>query len=372
MIEGVHFVRSVRPGKPIRWYVYAWRGGPCILKAESPTKPKLGRAELQALSAAIEGSKAVRADTLAGLARQWRGSPVDTSTASVEWAALAASTRETWGFQLNQIEDKWGHTPLAVWNDPRMVAEVVAWRDSRSATPRSADIGVTVLGQLLEFARLRAKVRINVTEGIPQIYKAHGRAEIIWTDDDIARFGSARAAKQPVMDGLRLAAVTGFRRADLVGLLWAEVGEHAIVRTARKKSRGQRRRAVVPITAEAEALLGELRSRKRAAGVDHVLVTSAGRAWASPASFTASFNAARDEAGIIQPGDPSVGLPDRKKHLHDLRGTFVTKLCRAGLTNNEIADIVAWSPANVASIRKTYVDDAAIVVALSERIRRAG
>jgi hypothetical protein len=71
-----------------------------------------------------------------------------------------------------------------------------------------------------------------------------------------------------------------------------------------------------------------------------------------PASFTAAQG---DEA-------------DRPKHLHDLRGTFVTALCRAGLTDDEIANIVAWSPQNVAEIRRTYVDDAAVVVALSRRI----
>jgi hypothetical protein len=46
----------------------------------------------------------------------------------------------------------------------------------------------------------------------------------------------------------------------------------------------------------------------------------------------------------------------------------VTALCRAGLTDDEIANIVAWSPQNVAEIRRTYVDDAAVVVALSRRI----
>jgi hypothetical protein len=46
-------------------------------------------------------------------------------------------------------------------------------------------------------------------------------------------------------------------------------------------------------------------------------------------------------------------------------------LCRAGLTDEEIANITAWSPGNVARIRRTYVDDAAVVVALSRRINAA-
>ena len=65
------------------------------------------------------------------------------------------------------------------------------------------------------------------------------------------------------------------------------------------------------------------------------------------------------------------GIPDRAKHLHDTRGTFITRLCRTDLTDVEIANIVAWSPENVARVRRIYVDDAAVVVALSERINRA-
>ena len=62
---------------------------------------------------------------------------------------------------------------------------------------------------------------------------------------------------------------------------------------------------------------------------------------------------------------------ERAKHLHDVRGTFLAHLCRAELTDEDIANVAAWSPATVARIRRTYVDDAATVVALSERIRRA-
>jgi hypothetical protein len=49
----------------------------------------------------------------------------------------------------------------------------------------------------------------------------------------------------------------------------------------------------------------------------------------------------------------------------------VTKLCRTDLTDEEIARIVAWSPQNVGRIRREYVEDAAVVVSLSERISRS-
>src|SRR5215207_3090614 len=102
MIDGVHFVRRKRPGKPLTWYVYAWRGGPCIMRAENPSKPKLTGQALQALIEAREELQ-ISKETLSGLARDWR-------YRSPEWAALASSTQKTWGSQLSAIEDKWGTT----------------------------------------------------------------------------------------------------------------------------------------------------------------------------------------------------------------------------------------------------------------------
>lgn len=299
MIDGLHFVKSRKPGKPLRWYVYAWRGGPCVMRVESPTKPKLTKEALQALSLAHDDAKQVKRDTLEGLSRQWR-SPDPKKPSSPEWEGLSSGTKKTWGSQLNAIEKKWGQTPLVLWNDPRMVAKVVAWRDSRAATPRAADIGITVLRALLDFGRLRGSVTINVANDIPTLYRSGSRAEIIWTEDDIARFtAKAIELERPqLVDGLRLAALTGLRRQDLVTLTWAQVQEFALVKKALKSSRRKRRFATMPRIPQLDALLEELRSRFRQEGVDTVLVNSFGRPWSGD-GFGGSFNRVRDEAAIV-------------------------------------------------------------------------
>ena len=373
MIEGLHFVRYSRPDGPATWYVYAWRGGPRIMTARGDKKPNLDQEALRKLSDALDAARPRPGDSLDGLITMWRGGGTGSSNGSPEWNALEPTTRDTWGRALDLIEARWGKTPLAVWNDARMVAKVVEWRDSRASTPRAADVGVTVLSRLLEFGRLRAKVTVNVAAGIPSLYHGADRAEIIWLPEDMDAFmlAALQRGRPEVIDALWLAALTGMRRADLAGLTFAETSSAAIVRKARKKSRGKRRRAVIPVLPETELLLEELRDRERESGVDTVLVNSKGRPW-TPGSLTQAFNEVRDLAndarGIVH--DDGDG-EHRAKHLHDVRGTFVTTLCRAGLTDREIADIVAWSPQNVAVIRRTYVDDAAVVVALSERIRKA-
>lgn len=350
MIKGLHFVRVRRTGKPVAWYVYAYRSGPQILKHVGPTKPTLTRADVEKLLAALPDGDT---NTLGHMIRQFRKAP--------EWTGLEATTLKTWGGQLDLIEGKWGKTPLAFWNDPRMVAKVMDWRDSRASTPRPADIGITVLSRLLEWGRLRAKVRINVAANIPTLYKGGERAEIIWTDDDAAAFRAH--ADEPLQDVLDLAMCTGLRRRDLAELKLDEIGDHAIVRVAQKKSRGKRRRAVIPLTPQSREVIERLRARPRAEGVDTLLVTTKGKPWHMD-TLSRAFGEARDKANIRH-------MDGREKHLHDCRGTFVTHLCRAGLTDKEIADVVAWSPENVSSVRRHYVDDASVVVALAERIANA-
>lgn len=374
-VAGVHFVPIRRKGKPTRWYVYAWRGGPRIMTATGESKPRLGPAELAAIARhGAELTAPKDEGLLSGLSRRWRG--LLPAQASPEWKGLSEGTRTLWGYHLDAIEAKWGETPLAVWDDVRMVGKVIEWRDSRADSPRSADIGVQVLAELLAFGKLRAMLRINVAADVPAIYEQADRAEIVWTDDDLEAFcWSAIALDRPEMiDVIWLACLTGMRRADLAAVTWDEVSDHAIVRTALKKSKGRRRRAVVPLLRESRELLDELRGRPRNTGVRNVLVTKSGGAW-NAASLTARFyevrNAANGGRGIVHAGNAEIGEPDRAKHLHDCRGTFTTKLCRTDLTNEEMARILAWSPQNVERIRRTYVDDAAVVVALADRIRKA-
>ena len=363
MIAGVHYIRKPRKDGPPCWYVYAYRGGPQIARRIGWHRPTLSVAELRELIAASKPVTIEPEPNLRLLIRAWR-------PASPDWASLATTTQKTWGSALDRIEEKWGNTPLTVWADPRMTAKVVAWRDSRADTPRGADIGVTVLRALLEFGRLRGQVPINVAARIPKLYKLGARAEIIWSDHDIDRFVQAadELGLPHIADGVKLAALTGLRRADLVSLTWDEILTHAIKKKAAKISKGKRRFAVIPRIPELDTHLEHLSRRMRKPGVNNVLVNSRGMPWSGD-GFGTSFNRVRDHAGIVHV-DQETGKT-AAMHIHDLRGTFCTKLLRAGLTNEEVAEIMGWAPDQVAGIRRSYVDQSAIVRAIGERIRGA-
>ena len=122
----------------------------------------------------------------------------------------------------------------------------------------------------------------------------------------------------------------------------------------------------MPRIPELDALLAELGQRKRANGVITVLVNSFGHSWTGD-GFGGSFGRVRDHAGIVHI-DPDTG-ERRLKHLHDVRGTFCTKLFIAGLTDQEVAAIMAWSPSQVAGIRRSYVDQSHVNVAMGQRLR---
>lgn len=363
LIRGLHFVRKKRKGKLTLHYVYAWRGGPLIAKREGGSKPVLSTGEIKAALEAIERNTAPEDKTLSALIRDWEHSP--------SWNNLAASTQKTWASYVKQISQRWGATPLSVWDDPRMKAKVVQWRDSRAETPRGADLGVMVLRELLKFGCLHGRVLLNVAEGIPTLYRNGQRAEIIWTDEDIERFAyeAKRMDKLHVLDGLRLCAVTGLRRGDLVTVSRSDVYDFAIVKRALKTSRGRRRTASMPRIPELDLLLQELDTRERAEGVNTLLVNSRGQPWSAD-GYGGSFNRVRDAAGIVFT-NPDTG-EEISKHLHDVRGTFATRLILSGLTDAEVAEVMAWSVEKVSGIRRTYVDQSRAIVAIGERIMKAG
>ncbi|MGN5374623.1 tyrosine-type recombinase/integrase [Sphingomonas hankookensis] len=188
------------------------------------------------------------------------------------------------------------------------------------------------------------------------------RSDIIWEAEHFAAF--AKEASVEVQEAVDLAAATGLRRGDLVRLPWSAIGEHAIVWHT-GKSRG-RTLVTVPILPETKAIFARIKARhavemaakrkdKRKPLPDTVLSNSYWRPWTAM-GLGSRFRDARDAAGITV-------------HLHDLRGTFATRCMIAGLTDQEIADILGWSTKDVAKIRAKYVSQHRVVVEIGKQNR---
>lgn len=359
-LKGLNWTKVTRPGKPVRWYLYAWRGGPRIGYHEGPRRPRIGSKELAAYQEALQGRSVVGTDKIAELCRDWRLSP--------EWGQLAPGTRKNWIRFLDMIEHRWGHNKIAYFNKPELVPHIIKWRNEVADKPKTADERVKVLRAFLEWGRLNGRLTVNIANGIPTLYRGGNRAEIVWTDDEMDRFAeeAMKVDRPQLVDVLWLAALTGLRRQDLVRVTFAHVGDKTLSMTAQKASgkRKTKRRVFVPLIPELRDFIRELATRYRKDGVNTLLVNSRGVPWDDDGIGT-SFNRIRDAAKVVHVEENGT---EKRKHLHDLRGTFATKLILAGRTDKEVAEVMGWSPERVANIRKVYVDQARVVVSLAERM----
>lgn len=362
MIKHVHFVRKLLADGTPRWYVYAWRGGPQVMVADGKRRPALTSEAVRLIAEATKPARKEVApgDTLGHLIQRWQASSV--------WASYSANTKKTWSTYAGKVAAKWGSVPLAVFNDPRMKAKIVDWQEENRDRPRAADLGVDVLERILAHGVSRGELSINAAAGIASIYKGGGREEIVWTEAELVAFEqtAARIGRQAAASALRFCSVTGLRRQDLVTVTWEQVKQFAIVKKALKSSRKKRRFATVPRVPELDALLEKLAKVPRGVGVETVLVNGEGQPWQEDA-LTKDIALVRKAMGGVYHVDEERQVR-RSKHLHDARGTYATKLMEVGLADEEIADVMGWSPEQVARIRAVYVDRTAYHVALGRKI----
>nr|WP_318013771.1 site-specific integrase [Mesorhizobium sp. B261B1A] len=267
--------------------------------------------------------------------------------ASPDYKKLADSTRRNWGPWLDRISDHFGNLSVRQFDRPEKIRpRIRAWRAKFEQTPRGADYGMQVLSRVLSFEVDRGALALNPCEGIKQLYSG-SRSEIIWSDADIARI--RKHASIEVQHAIDLAAHTGLRAGDLVTLSWSHVGEDAIVVTTGKSR--HRREAIIPLYDDLRALLKRIPFKSPV-----ILTSSKGRPW-NKDGLGSSFNQAKKDA-----------WPEGcDLHFHDLRGTAATKFYIAGMTEREIAEIMAWEEEQVARIIRRYVSRSA---AIKERIRK--
>lgn len=349
-LRGIYHTWRARKDGSRTWYYYAWKGGPLVWKGAErlpePIPPDHPVIPAWTAAQASRGEPApleIAPGFISSLVARYRAGPLQ---------RLAPSTRQQWGRWLDRIEDHFGELELAGCDERAFRAEIVRWREQWASTPRQADYGVQVLSRLLSEAKAGGEIDYNRAAGIPRLYRGGQRAEIIWTDDQVAAVATHPDTHPCVSRAVRLAAATGLRRGDLAGLRWSEVGDAEIIRPT-NKSRGAHV-ARVPLLPETRLLLDELRADRQAVTV---LTAPGGRPWA-PGWLTRQVRAACEAAGV-----------DRR--LHDLRGTYATRLAAAGFSDEEVADVMGWSARSVARLRRVYVSAGAVAEARVHRLETA-
>lgn len=333
-MPGLHVVRKNGKNAP-RWYVYAWRGGPCIHKAEG-SRPEITREILDAQYRAREEQFGARRDDVDWLIKEYE--------ASRKYEKIADSTKRDYDRSLTRISERFGATPLAAFDDWRMRGDVVDWRDQWAHQPRTADKLTVMLTTLLNWGVEHGRLQRHQCHGIELLHSAD-RSELIWEDRHWKAVAAEKDFPPHMLTAIRLARLTGLRLGDLVRLEWSQVFDKQITIERTRKRKG---RAVIPIFPELAQLLDQI-GRKEG----RVLLNSRGKGWTE--SGLESVWQKKKPAGF-----------DRT--LHDLRGSFVTFLAEKDLTDEQIARIVGWTAQKIAEIRARYVDEARVVVSLVERL----
>nr|WP_317894130.1 tyrosine-type recombinase/integrase [uncultured Sphingomonas sp.] len=292
------------------------------------------------------------ANTLGGQIRLFYASP--------EFQGVSKSQQTSYRTWLTRVDEHFGKTTLRMWTSREMRGHVLDWRNKSADMPRSADEGVRAISRLMNWIVDYGWLPTNVLSGIDKLYE-NDRSDLIWEDPHFAIFRPHASVE--VLEAVDLAASTGMRRGDLVKLPWDAIYPDAIIwRTGRSKGRAV---ITVPLIPEIREVLARIKARhaaemdarppeKRKPLPKTVLANSRWVPWTAT-GFGSRFHDAKVASGL-------------DRNFHDLRGTFITRLILAGLTDDEIAKIVGWTTEEISVIRVKYCGDSRVVIALAERI----
>jgi integrase len=238
---------------------------------------------------------------------------------------ISPRTRRDYIKQIKRIEHDFGDFPIKALDDPRARSEFLDWRDQLAKTSlRQADYAYGTLARILSWAHNRGLIAKNPCAKGGKLY--HGtRVNKIWDDEDVSRF--LKAAPNYLHLAMLLAIYTGQRQGDLLRLPWSAYNGTEI--KLRQRKTGQ----YVPIPV-ADALKAALDAAPRQSPM---LTNSEGKPW-SESGFQGAWGKATTRAGI------------RGLTFHDLHGTAVVTLARAGCNEVEIYSITGHKPGDVRAI----------------------
>ena len=330
-LKGINSVKVKLADGSIKFYWYAWKGGPRLLG--EPGDPEF----IASYNSAVARKIAPPTGVLLNVIVKFE----DTE----EFRSLAQRTKDDYKAIIDKkIIPVLGDFPLEAITDPRTRGEFKDWRDRLALrSRRQADYAWVVLARILSVALDRGWIGANPCEKGGRLY--HGtRADKIWTPEHIETFlvgsvvdGQRLEAPPHLVQALMLGLWTGQRQGDLLRLRgFAYDGTH--IRLVQSKSirlgnTKRARRVIIPVRDPLKSMLDAMARKKD----QHFLLNSYGEPWTED-GFRRSWSKACAKLGIE-------GVT-----FNDLRGTAVTRLALAECTEAEIATITGHTLSEVRSI----------------------
>jgi integrase len=294
-------------------YYWAWKGGP-RLRGE-PGSPEF----IHSYNEAVAQKIAPPSGVLLSLLFRFQES------AEFQFG-ISERTRRDYIKQIKRIEKAFGDFPIKALDDPRATSIFLEWRDKLAQTSlRQADYAYGTLSRILSWAKNRRLITENPCAKGGKLYQGT-RVDKIWSDNEVTRF--LRTAPPYLQLAMLLAIYTGQRQGDLLRLPWSAYDGTAI------KLRQSKTGAYVTIPV-ADALKVALDSAPKRSPI--ILTNSGDKPW-SESGFQSAWGKATMRAGM------------RGLTFHDLRGTAVVTLARAGCNEVEIYSITGLKPSTVEAI----------------------
>jgi integrase len=221
--------------------------------------------------------------------------------------------------------------------DKAFRADVVKWHDKFSEEkPREADNRVSILARVLSWGAKDGPLKTNVLDGFERAYSSD-RSDIIWMPEDVESFMAVASDEMKL--AMVLALHTGQRQGDIRRFAWSAYdGLGITLRQGKARRLGKTPPAIrIPCTV---ALKATLDAAPRKAAV--MLTTKTGMAF-QKRYFAEKWEETCRAAGITD------------LHFHDIRGTTVTMLFRAGCNIGEIVAITGHSLRRAQEILDKYL-----------------
>jgi len=331
-LKGINTVKKRLRDGTVKTYTYAWKGKGAPAVPGKPGSPEF----LAGYNEAIKHKSVLPEGELSSLIIKYTNSPYFNSLKDI--------TKKSNIKVLLNIKKEFGDFPLSSFSDPRTLEILEEWH--KNIAKRSLGVANrhwSQLAAMLAWGLKRGSVTANPCAGGGKVYSG-SRIDKIWEEQHESDF--VQSVPSHLVLALTLALWTGQREGDLVELRWSAYDGQYIRLQQQKYRLGQKPRSVaVPIRGFVKEMLdiaeresGVVGFSKEERHKKHILLDAHGRPWASAARFSAVFGAASRDAGVVD------------RTFHDLRGTAVTRLARAGCTVPQIATITGHSLTSVEAI----------------------
>lgn len=353
-IKGVHCVSKKLAGGQVRFYHYAFRGGPLFWTADSkavPTDPQYAISYADALRKAPTGVVRPRRDSTTAVIDRYRR--------SIQFTKLASRTQSDYEKYLSAFEEEFGGDPIKLFEERESMAEIREWKERWSHSAKQYDYATTVVTRLLNWAKKEdASIAVHHHSDVARVYKSN-RADIVWLPEEVEALLSVANEREARI--VVAASEGGLAPQDLGRLTMAHVQRTPKGRRIFLKRGKTNNPTGIPVTPALAQLIDTTPKDQ-----ERLVVSLEGR---NLTSFRASqiIRNLKMRANVAAKVNPEAVSVRDGLRLYDMRGTAATALLRAGCTLNEIAVTMGWGLRHAANIIETY---AALVPEVSDEVLR--